>query len=580
MRPFLLLSVALAIGATVLVRNASAAAPRPNVVLIITDDQGYGDLGAHGNRVIRTPNLDRLHGESVRLTNFHVDPTCAPTRSALMTGRYSIRTGVWHTIAGRSLMAADEVTLAQTFKRSGYRTGMFGKWHLGDSYPLRPRDRGFDVALSHGGGGVTQTPDYWGNDYFDDTYSRNGKPEAFSGYCTDVWFREASRFVEANRSRPFFLYLSTNAPHSPYNVAPEYAEAYRRRGVPDPMAAFYGMVTNIDENVGALREHLRKLNLERNTLFIFMTDNGTAAGVARNAATGKWAGYTAGMRAAKGSEYEGGHRVPCFFHWPDGNLSGGFDVPQLTAHVDLLPTLAQLCSLKATKRELDGVSLAPLLRREKVNWADRTLFVHSQRVQEPVKWKQTAVMTQRWRLINGKELYDVTTDPGQVMNLAAQQPDVMSALSAAYDRWWDSLEPARRRSVPITLGHPAQNPVTLTAHDWRAEDRQVPWHHEMIARQPAMNGWWAVDIARPGRYQFTLRAWPPERADAPALPHVTCRLAIGDYDRTLPILAGARQVTFETTLTAGDARLQSWFKRGDGLEQGAFYVTARRIATR
>ncbi|MGV3721659.1 MAG: arylsulfatase [Actinomycetota bacterium] len=577
MRPYLLLAAALTLGAAVLARAAAAApSSRPNVILIITDDQGYGDLGAHGNRMIRTPHLDRLHGESVRLTNFHVDPTCAPSRAALMTGRYSTRTGVWHTIAGRSLMAPDEVTLAQSFNDSGYRTGIFGKWHLGDNYPLRPHDRGFDVALTHGGGGVTQTPDHWGNDYFDDTYARNGKPEKLAGYCTDVWFREASRFVEANQRRSFFLYLSTNAPHSPYNVAASYADPYRTRGVPDPMAAFYGMITNIDENIGVLRDRLRELKLDRNTIFIFMTDNGTAAGVARAPEAGKWPGFSAGMRAAKGSEYEGGHRVPCFFYWPEGNLTGGFDIPQLTAHIDLLPTLAQLCSLTPPKRNLDGVSLAPLLRREKVKWADRTLFVHSQRVQEPVKWKQTAVMTPRWRLVNGKELYDIPADPGQQANVAAQHPDVMSSLTVAYDRWWDSLEPARRQSVPLTLGHPAQNPVTLNAHDWRAADRQVPWNHEMIARQPAVNGWWAVEIARPGEYEFTLRAWPPERSDAPVLPATSCRLAIGPHDQTLPIPEGARQVTVRMKLPAGPTKLQSWLKRPDGQEQGAYYVTARR----
>jgi len=566
----------IAVAAT-LAPTAQAQRERPNVVLIITDDQGYGDIGAHGNRMIRTPNLDRLHSESVRLTNFHVDPTCAPTRAALMTGRYSTRTGVWHTIAGRSLMAADEVTLAQTFKRSGYRTGLFGKWHLGETYPLRPQDRGFDVALTHGGGGVTQTPDHWGNDYFDDTYLRNGKPEAAPGYCTDAWFREATRFVDANQSGPFFLYLSTNAPHSPYNVPAAYAEAYRARGVPDPMAAFYGMITNIDENVGALREHLRKRKLDRNTVFIFMTDNGTAAGALRNTPRDKWPGFSAGMRAAKGSEYEGGHRVPCFVYWPDGSLTGGFDVPQLTAHIDLHPTLAELCSLTLPNRNLDGISLAPLLRREKVKWADRTLFVHSQRVQEPVKWKQTAVMTQRWRLVNGKDLYDLPIDPGQTANVAAYHPDVVTSLRAAYDRWWDGLETARRQTVPITIGHAKQNPVTLTAHDWHAPDGQVPWNHEQISRQPVVNGWWAVDVARSGRYELTLRAWPPERRDTPVLTATTGRISIGVTNHVLPIPAGARQVTFQAPLSHGVTRLQTWLKRPDGQERGAFYVTARRL---
>ncbi|MCA9021466.1 MAG: sulfatase-like hydrolase/transferase, partial [Planctomycetaceae bacterium] len=213
---------------------------KPNILLIITDDQGYGDIAAHGNQMIKTPNLDQLYQKSLRLTNFHVDPTCAPTRSALMTGRYSTRTGVWHTIMGRSLMDTNEVTLAEVFKSNGYRTGLFGKWHLGDNYPLRPQDQGFDTVVQHGGGGVGQTPDYWQNDYFDDTYLRNGKPEKFQGYCTDIWFDETLKFIEEDSTKPFFAYLSTNAPHSPYLVDPKYSDPYEEKEVPKQMAAFYG----------------------------------------------------------------------------------------------------------------------------------------------------------------------------------------------------------------------------------------------------------------------------------------------------------------------------------------------------
>lgn len=565
--------------AGLLIHTSSQAAtkkPSPNVIVILTDDQGYGDVGAHGNRMLRTPNLDRLHAESVRLTNFHVDPTCAPTRAALLTGRYSTRTGVWHTIAGRSLMAADEVTLAQQFRKAGYRTGLFGKWHLGDSYPLRPQDRGFEEVVTHGGGGVTQTPDHWGNDYFDDTYLHNGKPERYPGYCTDVWFSEAQRFVEANRKRPFFLYLTPNAPHSPYNVPAAYADPYRKQGVPEPMASFYGMIGNIDENVGRLRQRLRELNLDRNTLVLFMTDNGSAAGLTRTAPAGGWAGYNAGMRGLKGSEYEGGHRVPCFISWPAGNFGGGRDLNILAAHVDLMPTLADLCGLKLPERKLDGVNLAPLLRREKVEWFDRTLFVHSQRVQTPQKWKQSAVLTQQWRYVNGRELYDVRADPGQQRDVAVENPEVVKRLRSAYDHWWDELTPAFGRDVPLVLGHPSQNPVTLNAHDWHAEDAQVPWNHELIAKQSLVNGWWAVDIARPGTYEFTLRSWAPEDPNARPLDAATARIRLGTQEATVPVPAGAREVTLRVKLPASPTRLQSWLTGADGASHGAFYITVRR----
>ena len=349
---------------TALTLLAGVVAQRPNVVLVITDDQGYGDVAAHGNEMIRTPNLDALHADSVRLTDYHVDPTCSPTRSALMSGRYSTRTGVWHTIMGRSLMAANETTLAERFAANGYRTAMFGKWHLGDNAPCRPQDQGFEHVVWHHGGGVGQGPDYWGNDYFDDTYEVNGEWRAFDGYCTDVWFEQAADFISREDARPFFVYLSTNAPHGPYLVDPSYSAPYERDGVAKTMSKFYGMITNIDENVGRLRELLSDLDLADDTVFVFTTDNGTAAGDRRRGdEPGEWPGYNAGMRGKKGSEYDGGHRVPFFVYWPKGGVSGGRDVDALAAHVDVMPTLTELCGLQATPAvDGDGVSFAGPLR--------------------------------------------------------------------------------------------------------------------------------------------------------------------------------------------------------------------------
>ena len=258
---------------------ALGAASQPNIILIMTDDQGYGDVGALGNTMIRTPNLDKLAGESVRLTNFHVDPTCAPTRAALMTGKYSSRTGVWDTFGGRSIVARDETMMPKLLADAGYATGMFGKWHLGDNYPFRPEDKGFQHVVQHGGGGVGQTPDYWGNNYFDDTYWVNGTLTKFKGYVTDVWFDEALQFIEKNSKQPFFAYIATNAPHGPFFVDEKYSNPYADKGVVSPMAEFYGMIENIDENMGRLDAKLTELGLHENTVVIFMTDNGTAAGV-------------------------------------------------------------------------------------------------------------------------------------------------------------------------------------------------------------------------------------------------------------------------------------------------------------
>ncbi|MEM7396011.1 MAG: sulfatase-like hydrolase/transferase [Verrucomicrobiota bacterium] len=247
------------------------AAP-PNVILVITDDQGYGDLACHGNPVLKTPHLDRLHQESVRLTDFHVDPTCSPTRAALMTGRYAQRVGVWLTFLGRHRIRADEPTMADVFSAGGYRTAIFGKWHLGDNFPFRPQDRGFDETLIHGGGVVSEAPDYWDNDYYDDVYFRNGKPDAVRGYCTDVWFDEAMRFISRHRSRPFFIYLAANAPHGPLHVPDAFVKPYRDAGIPERRARFYGMIANIDENMGRLRRHLQQEDLDENTLMIFLLE--------------------------------------------------------------------------------------------------------------------------------------------------------------------------------------------------------------------------------------------------------------------------------------------------------------------
>ena len=374
--------------------NSHEEHERPNVVLILTDDQGYGDLSCHGNPVLKTPNLDRLHAQSVRLTDYHVDPTCSPTRAALYTGRYGTRTGVWHTIQGRSLMRPDENTLAERLRHAGYRTGLIGKWHLGDAAPLRARDQGFDFTFTHGGGGVGQTPDHWGNDYFGDTYTRFARSDddpqgteelvTVDGYCTDEWFAAADRFVTRNRpdetGRPFFLTLATNAPHAPFRVPEEYAEPYREAGVESPRAEFYGMIACLDARLGEFRARLDELGLAENTVFLFTTDNGTAAGH-RNG------GFNANMRGAKGSVYEGGHRVPCFVHWPAGGLDEPRDVHGLTAHIDLLPTLLDLCGVPVeTDLPLDGVSLAAALRGEEPV-PDRTLAVHSQRVEVPEKWR-------------------------------------------------------------------------------------------------------------------------------------------------------------------------------------------------
>lgn len=567
---------------------ADESTSRPNVVIVITDDQGYGDLGCHGNPVLKTPHLDRLHADSVRLADYHVAPTCSPTRAALLTGHWTNRTGVWHTIMGRSMLRRDEVTIGEIFRQAGYQTGMFGKWHLGDNHPYRPEDRGFTEVVRHGGGGVGQTPDYWDNAYFDGHYWHNGDPIPAEGFCTDVFFDHAKRFIGdcGREGKPFLAYISTNAPHGPMH-APQAASApYQDLGV--NVANFFGMIANIDENVGALREFLREEGLEENTILIFTTDNGTAAGDRV---------FDAGMRGKKGSEYDGGHRVPFFVRWPAGGLTGGRDVTPITAHVDIVPTLADWCGVTPpSELRFDGVSLRPLFDGTAEDWPDRILVTDSQRVKDPIKWRKSAVMTSRWRLNNRDELYDIDADPGQKRDVSADHPEVVQRLRAFYDSWWAELEPSFSDATAIDLGHPAENPARLTSHDW-ITTRLTPWNqsHIRAAMQGKENtGFWNVNVVQPGAYEIRLRRWPAEvdaAIDAPlppgedvpgakayrttpgkAISAVRATLTIGDEVFTTDVASGVDEANFRVRLPAGRTTMAATLETADGETYGAYYA--------
>ena len=385
-------------------QRTASVPEKPNVILIMTDDQGYGDLACHGSPYVKTPALDSLYAESIRFTDFHVDPSCSPTRAALLTGNYSSRAGVWHTIGGRSLLKEGMTTMPEVFSSNGYETAAFGKWHLGENYPFRPQDRGFKESIVHGGGGVGQGPDYWGNDYYDDTYKHNGKFEKYEGYCNNIWFDKAIEYIDENKDKPFFCYLSTNLPHAPLLIDEKYVAPYRGR-VSERLARYYGMVNSIDEDVKKLLNKIDDVGLRNNTIVIFMTDNGPCpwfGGVIMDFDTGLVEeGYTAGMKGGKIWGYENAHRVPFFIRWPKGGITGGKDVNALTGHIDIMPTLIELCGLNSSEKlQLDGRSFAPILKEEISKWPDdRTLFVQNQRVEYPIKDKEYQVLTEDWRLV-------------------------------------------------------------------------------------------------------------------------------------------------------------------------------------
>ncbi|WP_442507980.1 arylsulfatase [Novipirellula sp. SH528] len=581
--------------------SGTLAASATNVVFVISDDQGYGDLACTGNPIIKTPNIDHLATESSGLSDYHVAPTCSPTRCSLLTGHWTNRTGVWHTIMGRSMLRENEVTVGQMFSDAGYQTGMFGKWHLGDNYPYRPEDRGFTEVYRHGGGGIGQTPDVWDNAYFDGSYFHNGKIVPAEGFCTDVFFAQANSFISkcAKEKKPFFAYISTNAPHGPLHCPQKYLDMYQDQS--DNIAAFYGMITNIDENVGKTRKLIEELGIADDTIFVFTTDNGSASGVKI---------YNAGMKAGKGSPYDGGHRVPFFLHWPAGGITKQHDVDELTHAVDIVPTLLEMTGVKKPEGvKFDGVSIAALLDPAKdVDWPERFVISDSQRVRDPIKWRGSSVMSQKYRLINGKELYDITVDPGQKKNIAKEHPEVVATMREFYDKWWDELEPTFAQTTEIHLGHPDHPVVSMTAHDW-IQKIYPPWHQGSIRaadrKHPNSDkltheGHWAVKVVRDGKYQVSLRRWPAESAVAinASLPagenvpgaaqafrttpgnaigatHAVLRIDDKDLDRK-PVGSGADEVSFVTELKKGSYRLAPIFEIKEG-ELGAYYVVVTSL---
>lgn len=429
------------------------AGSRPNIILIVTDDQGYGELACHGNPTIKTPSLDRLHAESVRFTAFHASPTCAPTRASIMTGQHEFKNGVTHTIMQRERLALDATTIAQVLVEAGYQTGVFGKWHLGDEPAYRPAKRGFIESFIHGAGGIGQSydgscGDFPGNSYFDPYVLHNERVEKTAGYCTDVFFDQAMQWIAANAKQPFFAQIATNAPHAPLICPPEFQEPYERLGLDEKSAAYYGMISNIDHNVGRLLDKLDELELAQRTLVIFMTDNGHTQDML----------YNAGMRGRKGTPHEGGTRVPAFFRWP-GTLKAGTDVGALAGAIDLFPTFAELSAAKVLEpAKLDGRSLVPLLHDQNAPWPDRYLFTHVGRWEKgqaaSSKYKQCAVRSQRFRLVNNEELYDIANDPGEKQNVLGQHPEIAAAMRKAYDQWWDSVQP---RLVNEDVGFAEEN---------------------------------------------------------------------------------------------------------------------------
>jgi arylsulfatase A-like enzyme len=563
---------------------ATAYAQRPNVLVVMTDDQGYGDLGAHGNPKIKTPNFDRYVKESVRLKNFYVSPVCSPTRASLLTGRYNYRTGVVDTYLGRSLMHPDEVTLAEMLVAAGYRTGIFGKWHLGDNAPLRSIDQGFQESLVIKGGGIGQVSDPPGGEHYQNPIlQHNGEAKRFQGYCSDIFAQAAIDFMSKADNRPFFAYLAFNCPHEPLEAPETELAAYEstslalndfpQLGQPippafatpaDKVAPVYAMVTNIDTNVGKVLKSLEEKGQSGNTIVIFLTDNGPAK-----------VRFNAGLRGWKGSVYDGGIRVPCYIRWP-GHFPAGLVVDRIAAHIDLTPTLLDACRIATPQGvRFDGKSLLTLLNgTQRAGWPDRVLFFQWHRGDQPELGRAFAARSQTFKLLRHEpplgttkipplELYDMEHDPLELQNVAAQHPEVVAKLHAEYRAWFQDVTSTRGFApVRIELGGAREKSTILTRQDWRGPRAGVELNDL---------GYWEVTVPRAGRFDVKLR-FAPRRF--PTRAHVT----FGSTRAAQPIKPGQTECSFAALdLNAGPGRFEAWVDGNKGITAGVIEVTARRV---
>lgn len=554
---------------TFILTTAIVRAERPGIVLITVDGLGWGDLSASGNAQVATPRMDKLLAESAVLKDFHVSPLDAPSRAALLTGLDPLRAGVWGCHSGRNRLKAGVLTLAGHLKAAGYTTGLFGTWALGDNHPSRPQDHGYDQILTHPGSTPGSVADFYSNDGTDDLWILNGEATPRTGANLDVSFGTAQGFIEKNAAQPFFCHI---APSLPAGMPESAIEPFQNRPeIPLPLRAAW--ISTLDTAVGNLLDDLDRLAIAKSTLVILTSTSGMhSAGREPDKQ-----GFNAGRRGSRGSPYDGGHCVPFMVRWPDGGVTAG-SLTAAAAHVDLLPTVAELTANPLPPDlKLDGQSLAAPLRDPKAApGGERILVTCAQEVPVPLPWRQNCVMAGSWRLINGLELYDLRTDPGQRKNVAATNADTVQRLRAAGETWWKSVSESLPQPVRSTVGGP-QDPVLLTPHDWQARGAQPITRDAVISGTPA-NGQLLLEVTKEGAYDILLRRWPltVERpiADSFFQPE-KARLRMGTVDETKPVPAGATGVNFRVTLKPGPLALQTWFTAGDKT-CGAYFVELRK----
>lgn len=513
---------------------------RPNVIMVLIDNQGYHELSRNGHQIVQTPHMDGLSREAVNFTNFHAPPFCSPSRAALLTGRYALRAGIYNTVGGVSILHRNETTVANILKKEGYQTGVFGKWHLGSSYPYAPRFRGFDEVFVHGGGGVSQLGDYFGNDHIDATYEHNGTFVKSEGFSTDVLFDQAIGFIEGKKQRKeqFFCYISTPAVHFPTNRHPETTQRLLDRGAPDDKyLALHSMIENVDDNIGKLLDYLDETGQNENTLLIVASDQGVNDRGAPQHRSGEFQN--------RGLSYDEKHHVYCMVQYPPFTTNNGGDTGQLTGMVDIAPTILDVCGV-AIPSNMDGQSLKPILAGSDQWDEERKLIIQCPRSRTLKKWENVAVKYKTWRLVDRRSLYNTENDFGQLNDVSGQYPDLVDELTSTYEQFWNSLPPSGTLLSPHVIGHEESPDTRLVAMDWY--EGHAPWTQQGL-KNKSSQGKWRIEVARDGKYQFELRRYPRE-ADMPVEAR-SATLKIGKTTMEKQMNVEATNVVLEADLKKG-----------------------------
>ncbi|QCX37603.1 arylsulfatase [Aureibaculum algae] len=555
---------------------------RPNIIIMMTDDQGYGDIGSHGNPYLKTPHIESIGEQGIEMTNFMSYPNCSASRAALLTGRYPYRTGVTAVTQVDHFMNASEVTIAEILSDNGYRTGIFGKWHVGDNHPMRPTDQGFQEALVHKGGGIGQAAGPVGNTYFDPVLEHNNVSTKYNGYCDDIFTDAALDFIDKNDDRPFFTYLATNLPHFPLQVPDKKAEPFRKMGLHEDNALTYGMIDNIDTNVGRVLDKLKELGIEENTIVIFLSDNGPRQRRTKNDVyPGRW---VANLRGTKTSVYDAGIRVPFYVKWP-GKLSIDKKTNIMGTMIDILPTVLDAVKIEIPKEvKIDGKSLLPLWSNNDTSLlVNREFIVQMHYGPTPFKYMHFAVRGQKYKLVSphdfphgilyqptdeelentlsNLELYDIENDPSERIDLASKHPKIVEELLEKYENWFDEVTEERdaKGIQRIYLGTKAQPIVNLSRFDWGGA--------RVISKNEL--GYWRVKTEA-GLYKITLNL-PEIKEDGVA------HIKYGDIHVAIQIKKGQKNVIFkEVKIPSGFGNFQA-FVKVKRLAMGPLFVNVERL---